>query len=185
MTEARTRYRRKRSRGGALPPVTLTTKFTLEHLTILWQAIMDDPSPYYRSDYTPTTLGTLVGQLGQTVLLVMGMVGDEVAGGLWITREEGFVTTRKPLHCVVDIYVLDAYRGRGALALVRAWKAYLLETLGFPTFYCMVHPDHRACQVLLGQMGMYKVGTVPGYLPRHGIAEDVILYSMKHPEKQG
>ena len=181
MTEGRTRTRRRRSRHP-LPPVTLTTKFSFEQLRVLWQAIIEDPSPYYVSDHTPRTLGTLVGQLGETVILLMGMIGDEVAGGLWITREEGFPDTRKPMHAIVDLYVMEKFRGRGAMALTRAWKAYMLETLGFPTFYCMVHPDHKACHYLVGVMGMYRVGIVPRYLPRNGVAQDVVLYSMAHPQ---
>ena len=181
MAETRTRRRRRRHHGEALPPVTLTTRFTLPQLTTLWEAIMADPSPYYRSDYTPTRLETLVGQLGETVILVMGLIGGEVAGGLWITREEGMPGTRKPMHCIVDLYICEPYRGQGAMALARAFKAYLLDTLGFPTFYAMIHPDHKASQYLVKQMGMYRVGVVPQYLPRQGIAEDVILYSMAHP----
>jgi hypothetical protein len=185
VSEVRTpRRRRRRHHGEALPAVTVRPTFTLEQLTSLWETIRSDPSPYYVSDYTPTHLGTLLGQLGQTVILLMGFVGDEMAGGLFLTREEGFPETRKPLHCIVDLYVLEPFRGRAALALTRAWQAYLLETLRFPTFYCMVHPDHKACHALLRTMGMYRVGIVPGYLPRRGIAEDVILYSMKHPDER-
>ena len=178
-----TTRRRRRQQRGPLPQVTLTTKCTVEQVQTLWQAIMHDPLPYYMSDYTPREFHTLLTQLGRTVLLVMGMIGGEVAGGLFITRDEGFPDTRKPLHCIVDLFICERFRGRGTLPLTRAWKAYLLETLGFPTFYCLVDPDHKACHHLLGMMGMYRVGTVPQYLPRGGIARDVVLYSMAHPQE--
>lgn len=181
MSETRTR-RRKRTRGQ-LPPVEVRTTLTIDEVHTLWDAIIHDPAPYYVTDYTPRFFQDLVAQLGQSVLLLGGYIGATLAGGLFLTRMEPFPDTRKPLHCVVDMYVLEAYRGKGAFALARAWKQYLLETIGFETFYATIHPEHKASQYLVAQMGMYRVGCVPKFLPMHGKAADMILYSMAHPQK--
>jgi len=164
--------------------VEIRTQVTLEQVHTLWEAIVSDPSPYYVSDYTPRFFQDLVGQLGRSVVLLGGFIGGEVAGGLFITRQEGYPDTHRPLHAVVDIFVLEAYRGKGAFALARAWKQYLLETIGFENFYCTIHPEHKASRYLVSQMGMYCVGLVPHFLPIAGKAEDMILYSMKAPRTQ-
>jgi len=163
--------------------VEIRTNVTLEQVHTLWEAIVEDPSPYYVSDYTPRFFQDLVGQLGRSVVLLGGFIGGEMAGGLFITRQEGYPDTSKPLHCVVDIYVLEPFRGKGAFALARAWKQYLLETIGFENFYCTIHPEHKASQYLVAQMGMYRVGCVPHFLPMRGTAEDMLLFSMQHPQK--
>jgi RimJ/RimL family protein N-acetyltransferase len=161
--------------------VEIRTQVTLEQVHTLWEAIVHDPSPYYVSDYTPRFFQDLVGQLGRSVVVLMGFIGDEVAGGLFITRQEAYPETSKPLHCVVDIFVLEHFRGKGAFALARAWKQYLLETIGFTTFYATIHPEHKASQYLVAQMGMYRVGIVPKFLPMQGKATDMILFSMAPP----
>lgn len=181
MADTRTR-RRKRNRAP-LPQVEIRTDVTLEQVHTLWDAIMHDPSPYYVSDYTPRFFQDLVGQLGRSIILLAGYIGGELAGGLFVTRMEPFPDTHKPMHAVVDLYVLEAYRGKGAFALARAWKQYLLETIGFQNFYCTIHPEHKASQYLVAQMGMYRVGCVPQFLPMRGKAEDVLLFSMQHPQK--
>lgn len=180
MSEIRTR-RRKRNRQ-ALPAVTVSTNMTLEQVHALWEAILADPSPYYVSDYTPRFFQDLVAQLGRGLVLVMGFVGGEIAGGLFITRIEPFPDTQRPLHCVVDMFVLEPYRGKAAFALARAWKDYLLNVIGFPNFFCTIHPDHKASRYLVSQMGMYCVGLVPAFLPMHGKATDMMLYSMRAPQ---
>lgn len=180
MSETRTR-RRKRSRSP-LPAVEIRTDLTLEQVYALWDAIMHDPSPYYVSDYTPRFFQDLVGQLGRSVVLLGGFVGGELAGGLFLTRSEPYPDTSKPMHTVVDLFICEPHRGREGFALVRAFKQYLLGQIGFNNFFCTIHPEHKASQYLVGQMGMYKVGILPAYLPMRGKAEDVILYSMAHPE---
>jgi hypothetical protein len=182
MSETRTR-RRKRNRQP-LPPVTVSTQVTLEQVHALWEAILADPSPYYVSDYTPRFFQDLVGQLGRGLVLVAGFVGDALAGGLWLTRIEPFPDTQRPLHCVVDLYVLERFHGKAAFALARAWKAYLLTTIGFCNFYCTIHPAHKASRYLVTQLGMYCVGVVPAFLPRQGLAEDMLLYSMRAPQQK-
>jgi RimJ/RimL family protein N-acetyltransferase len=182
MSETRTR-RRKRNRQ-ALPPVTITTQVTLEQVHALWEAILADPEPYYVSDYTPRFFQDLVGQLGRGMVLVMGFVGGEMAGGIFLTRIEPFPDTQRPLHCVVDLYVKEAFRGKAAFALARAWKQYLLETVGFKNFYCTIHPEHKASRYLVTQMGMHCVGLVPAFLPRQGQPQDMMLYSMLPPQAQ-
>lgn len=183
MGEARARKRTRRR--TALPQIEVRTDVTLEQVHALWDAIMHDPSPYYVSDYTPRFFQDLVGQLGRSVVLLGGFVGGELAGGLWLTRLEAYPDTSKPLHAVTDIFVLEQYRGKAAFALARAWKHYLLETVGFATFYATIHPEHKASQYLVAQMGMYRVGLVPKLIPMHGKAHDMILYSMAHPENSG
>ena len=178
---AETRTRKRTRRRTALPQVAIRTDVTLEQVHALWDAIMHDPSPYYVSDYTPRFFQDLVGQLGRSVVLLGGFVGEELAGGLWLTRIEPFPDTAKPMHCVVDLFILEAYRGKAAFALARAFKRYLLETIGFVTFYATIHPDHKASQYLVTQMGMYRVGVVPRLVPMHGKAQDMILYSMTPP----
>lgn len=182
---AETRTRRRTRNRQALPPVTVTTTVTLDEVRVLWEAIMADPSPYYVSDYTPRFFEDLVGQLGRGLVLILGHVGQDVAGGLFVTRVMPFPETQKPMHAVVDIFVCEKYRGKAAFALARAWKDYLLTVVGFQNFFCTIHPDHKASQYLVAQMGMYKVGILSAYLPMKGKAEDVLLYSMKHPENNG
>jgi len=164
--------------------VEVRTQVTLEEVHTLWDAIVRDPSPYYVSDYTPRFFQDLVGQLGRSVVLLGGFIGGEIAGGLFITRQEGYPDTSKPLHCVVDMFVLEKFRGKGAFALARSWKAYVLETIGFENFYCTIHPAHKASQYLVAQMGMYRCGIVPRFLPMRGKAEDMLLFSMQHPQSQ-
>jgi RimJ/RimL family protein N-acetyltransferase len=181
MSETRTK-RRKRNRAP-LPPVEVRTDVTLEQVHTLWDAIVRDPSPYYVSDYTPRFFHDLVGQLGRSVVLLGGFIGGELAGGLFITRMEAYPDTSKPLHAVVDMYICEPHRGKGAFALARAWKQYLLETIGFETFYATIHPEHKASQYLVTQMGMYRVGIVPSFIPMQGKPQDMVLFSMKHPQK--
>jgi len=183
MSETRTR-RRKRNRQ-AFPAVTITTQVTMEQVHTLWEAIVHDPSPYYVSDYTPRFFQDLVGQLGRSVVVLMGFIGGEVAGGVFLTRMEPFPDTRKPMHTVVDLFICEPYRGRAGFALARSFKQYILETMGFQTFYATIHPEHKASQYLVVQMGMYRVGVVPKFLPMQGKATDMILFSMAHPENDG
>ena len=185
MSEPATTPRKRRRRRSSLPPVEIRTQVTLEQVHTLWEAIVHDPSPYYVSDYTPRFFQDLVGQLGRSVVLLGGFIGGEIAGGVFLTRMEPFPDTRKPMHTVVDLFICEPYRGRAGFALARSFKQYILETMGFQTFYATIHPAHKASQYLVAQMGMYRVGILPAYLPMGGKATDMILYSMAHPENTG
>lgn len=165
-----------------LPVIAVRLAQSLDEVALVWEAMQAETLRWYWTDWSPADWAALCQSLGTETLVVVGLVDGAVAGAGFVNTMVLHPATRQPLYCNVDLYVLPAHRGAEAVAMGKQIKAFVLETLGFPQFFCTIRVPHKASQQYAAKAGMVRCGVIPSYLPVDGALEDCVLYAAVPPK---
>jgi RimJ/RimL family protein N-acetyltransferase len=111
---------------------------------------------------------------GRELALAIVDSGDRVLGALGLSNFDW-----PDLKAEIGYWMAAEARRRGFGARgTRMLAVWAIRTLGLERVELLAHPDNEASQRLAERAGFTREGTLRRYRRRHGVREDLVMFSM-------
>ena len=137
-----------------------------------WTVVPHDYEERHAREFIAGTAANLVH--GRELDLAMVDGDDRLLGALGISNFDWTDLTAE-----IGYWIAADARGRGiGTRATRMLAEWALTSLGLERLELLAHPDNEASQRLAERAGFTREGTLRRYRRRHGVREDLVMFSM-------
>jgi RimJ/RimL family protein N-acetyltransferase len=137
-----------------------------------WTVVPHHYTERHARDFISSTAGDI--SAGRELALAIVDTGDRVLGALGMSNFDWLGMTGEIGYWMAP----DARRrGVGARA-TRMLAEWAVRSLGLERVELLAHPDNEASQRLAERAGFTREGVMRKYRRRHGVREDLVMYSL-------
>lgn len=137
-----------------------------------WTVVPRGYTERHARDFVDGTLGDRT--TGRELALAVVDPGDALLGALGLSSFDW-----PDLKAEIGYWMVPEARRRGVGArATRMLASWALTTLGLERLELLAHPENEASQRLAERAGFTREGTLRRYRRRHGVREDLVMFSM-------
>jgi RimJ/RimL family protein N-acetyltransferase len=137
-----------------------------------WTVVPHNYTERHARDFISSTAGDLAA--GRELALAIVDTDDRVLGALGISNFDW-----SDMKGEIGYWMAPEARGRGIGArATRMLAQWAVRTLGLERLELLAHPDNEASQRLAERAGFTREGVLRMYRRRHGVREDLVMYSL-------
>jgi RimJ/RimL family protein N-acetyltransferase len=137
-----------------------------------WTVVPKHYTDRHARDFINGTAADLAA--GRELAMAVVDRDDRVLGAVGITNFDW-----ADQRCEIGYWVVAEERGRGIGArAARLLASWAIGTLGMERVELLAHPENAASQRVAERAGFTREGTLRRYRARHGVREDLVMFSL-------
>jgi RimJ/RimL family protein N-acetyltransferase len=137
-----------------------------------WTVVPHNYTERHARDFISSTAGDIAA--GRELAMAIVDTGDRVLGALGMSNFDW-----SDMKSEIGYWMAPEARRRGVGArATRMLAEWALTTLGLERLELLAHPGNEASQRLAERAGFTREGVMRKYRRRHGVREDLVMYSL-------